>query len=492
MLGEVATDAEGRFRIIYTLEQFQSGEGQSTVRVSTGKRADLSFRVFDQNGTEIAIKGIEALHREYRPDQIIFNVPTPVDVTIFLDAPRESTSTSEYEQLNRQLAPVIQDVPLAELSDEDAAFLGNELALEQQRDVQQRIEWLRRCALLAQETNLPIEAFYGWGRKDVPAQFSELAALPVKDLPSVLEKLSNLSDQNLTAVLLAAIEAKIVPPRLRERASVIISPIRRRAQKEYVLRLRLERAPSGETLAGFTVTTFDAEANNRDLGTDVTDALGEFAVAYFAANEAHAVERGLRFRVRGPGIGDPIEVRKRIRPDVDAPVGIRISFPDAQPTLRRLGGNSRIGLPDAILETLEKKHGIQSLADIRRIGGLGRIQELRAHDSAAALRLDALADLDRLSGDLNETSALLDRRYDSVVAIASASRKEFVAAMSTGKGTLIERRATELHIAAKAQVDILDQIFAGIAIDAANGIRPPSAFATGDYFPAFPQEQEHE
>lgn len=126
------------------------------------------------------------------------------------------------------------------------------------------------------------------------------------------------------------------------------------------------------------------------------------------------------------------------------------------------------------------------------MGGLDRIAELRAHDSAATLRLDALADLDRLSGDLNETSALLDHRYDSVAAIAVASRKEFVASLSTTQGTFTEKRATELHVAAKAQTDLLDQIYAGIAIDAANGIRPSSGLAPGDYFPPFPQEQDHD
>ena len=73
-------------------------------------------------------------------------------------------------------------------------------------------------------------------------------------------------------------------------------------------------------------------------------------------------------------------------------------------------------------------------------------------------RLDALADLDRLSSDLNETSVLLGHHYDSVFTIAEASRGEFVASLSTNGASLSERRATELHIAAKAQADLLDQI----------------------------------
>ena len=73
--------------ITYTLEQFQNGEGISQFRRSREKNADLSFRVFDRAGQELNIKGIEAWDREYRADQIIFNAPTPLVVSIFLDAP---------------------------------------------------------------------------------------------------------------------------------------------------------------------------------------------------------------------------------------------------------------------------------------------------------------------------------------------------------------------------------------------------------------------
>ena len=88
MLGEATTDAQGGFQITYILEQFQNGEGISLFRRSREKNADLSFRVFDRTGPELNIKGIEALNREYRSDQIIFNAPTPLEVSIFVDAPR--------------------------------------------------------------------------------------------------------------------------------------------------------------------------------------------------------------------------------------------------------------------------------------------------------------------------------------------------------------------------------------------------------------------
>jgi hypothetical protein len=492
MLGESTADAEGRFQITYTLEQFQTGEGVSLFRRLREKHADLSFRVFDRAGQELSITRIVALDREYRPDHIIFNAPAELEVSIFIES-RQQAGDSEYEKLLALIAPVVADVSLAELTEEDIVFLINELGLEQQREVQQRIEWLRWSALLVRETNLPAEAFYGWARTGLPDLWPELhtpdhESRRVDAMTRLLDQLAATAEESLVAHLLRAVEDRIIPARVRERASAIAYAIRRRAQKEYTLRLRLELAPTGEPLVGYTVTTFDADANNRDLGTDVTDAQGEFVVAYFAGGDDGVVERSLRFRVRGPAVAEAVEMTQRIRSNPDVPVIVRLSLPDAQPTLKQLRADGRIEVPDAILQTLEEAHGIRSFADIRRRGGLNRIAELGTFDSAAVRRLDALADLDRLSSDLNETSALLQHRYDSVAAIAETTRSEFIGMMSaTGVG-FSERRAAELHVAAKAQTDILDQIFAGIAIDFANGIRPSTGFAAGDYFPPFPEE----
>lgn len=285
LLGEALADAEGRFHITHTLEQFESGEAMSTFRRSRAKNADVSFRAFDSSGQELNIKGIEALNREYRSDQIIFNAPTPLEVSIFVDGTRES-GASEYERLIALIAPVVEDLPLIELSDDDIAFLSNELGLEQQRERLQHLEWLRRSTLLAQQSELPVEAFYGWGRKNVPAAFDELAAIPLDALPKALETLISRSEHELRTALLAAVEEQIIPPAWRERASAITSAVRRRTQIERTVRLRLEGEPDGEALAGYMVTAFDTEENSRDLGTDVTEPHGEFTVVYFDAAAA--------------------------------------------------------------------------------------------------------------------------------------------------------------------------------------------------------------
>jgi hypothetical protein len=175
VLGD-APIAEGRFQISYTLEQFLMGDAVPQGRSLPEKKADLSFRVFNRTGQELAIRSIEALDREFGPEETIFNAPSELEVNIHVVSTRE-LANSEYEQLMAMIAPVIEDVPLIELSNEDMVFLINELGLEQQGEEQQRIALLRGSALLAAGMGLPTEAFYGWARTGLPDLWAELQVL---------------------------------------------------------------------------------------------------------------------------------------------------------------------------------------------------------------------------------------------------------------------------------------------------------------------------
>src|SRR4029079_11109652 len=55
LLGEAITDAEGRFNINFTVERFDSGDAVTRFRRLATKNADISFRVFDLAGEELAI-----------------------------------------------------------------------------------------------------------------------------------------------------------------------------------------------------------------------------------------------------------------------------------------------------------------------------------------------------------------------------------------------------------------------------------------------------
>src|SRR6185369_1431138 len=254
LLGDAITDAQGGFKIAYTLAQFKTGDGTSLFQRQGDKNADLSFRVFSQTGQELSITSIQG-NRDAGPDQIIFNAPIQLSVNIFVNPPQ--AATSEFERLLNLITPIIEEVPLSQLTDEDIRFILSDLDAGQQGQIPQRVEWLRRCALLAQDTNLPVEAFYGWGRKDLPASLAELSAVPLKDLPPVLEKLSGLSEGQLRESLIAAIAREIIPTSFRDSVDQMVRLLVRRNKVAREVIAQLLDSDTKSPLAGFMVTTFD-------------------------------------------------------------------------------------------------------------------------------------------------------------------------------------------------------------------------------------------
>ena len=113
--------------------------------------------------------------------------------------------------------------------------------------------------------------------------------------------------------------------------------------------------------------------SDRDLGTYVTDALGEFVVAYYVDVTTPDTEHNLHFRVRGPTIAEAVEVTGRIKTDSSAAVSVRVPLPSVDPTLQQVRESGHMDVLGEFLDMLEQKHAIRSLADIRRVGGLSRI-----------------------------------------------------------------------------------------------------------------------
>lgn len=481
MLGEAIADAEGRFQITYTLEQFQNGEVVSTFRRLPEKNADLSFHVFDRARQELNIKSIQAGDREYRSDQIIFNAPTPLVVNIFLDAPLES-GTSEYELLIALIAPVVEDLPLVELSDDDVVFLSNELRLEQERDVQRHIEWLRRCTLLAQETNLPVESFYGWGRKDVPAALAELAAVPLQNLPSVLKELIGLRDERLREALLAAIEENIIPAGFRARVDEIVRLLKRRDQVLHEVIGQLLDEETKAVLAGYTVTTFDQDGVGENHGLDITDNAGQFSIAFYIPKEVppNTPPREFRLEVQPPQ-GEKLPEDGHVSVNLNTPETeifpalIKVPKPEISKQQEQLK-NVLLDAPPELRTFLSETQHIQTLADIRRKGGLSHLADLPAAADPTLIRqLESLADLDRISPDLSVSKTLLSHNLDSVLAVSDTPHSEFVGKLTKGEVALSELDAATLHVRASAQTHLLDNALMRMAADNANGFKLPAA-----------------
>jgi hypothetical protein len=214
LLAEATTDRKGRFQIEYDIERFSRGDAPSPRGRWRTLKADVTFRIFDAANREMRVTSVTGGDRDLGPNEVAFNVPAAVEVTIVVEAvpPAEE---SEYERLLALLAPVLEDLSRADVLDDDVAFLFHELQLDQQPETRQRIEWLRRCAVLAAQSGLSEDTFYGWGRKGLPEALDSLAARPLPSVSSILIELLDWTDEALDEALRAASVEQIIPSRPR-------------------------------------------------------------------------------------------------------------------------------------------------------------------------------------------------------------------------------------------------------------------------------------
>jgi hypothetical protein len=483
-LGSTITDREGRFTISFTDEQFRRGEASgSALRRSRRQGPDLVFRACDSQGQELRIDRITVNDLDLPPSRILFNAPSEIQVVIVVEQ-RNGVVISEYEELLAQLAPVLEDVPLAELTDEDVAFLVGDTGREQRL-----IEYLRSATQLSRETDVPTEAFYGWARHDPPLPEEEWARLlnvPDGDerryvLADLLRRLIAADDAELRRVLRRQIETHIIPARLSGQIDDLLKQLKRHNDVAREVTAQLIDAETKQGLAGHSVTTIDIEAGEENLGLDITDNAGRFSFVVFIPRElpSDMPARHFAFKVQTPHdepLPDGHATVRLGQPEAEV-VPVEITAQRQSQTLQEV----RQGRPhDESLHTLIAHLdtiGMKTLADIRHKGRLRHLPDLPPVDPSSVTRLESLADLDRISPKVSVNLALSEK-YDSVLAIADTPVSEFVAAISNGAVGLTKHEATELHINARAQTEVLNNLLTGLAANQANGL--PLAAGEGD------------
>lgn len=503
-LGDVVVGDDGRFTIEVDPARFWEGEGDPAAglveRLAGGPRPDVTFRVFDRADRELVLRMVTAAGRDVRPEQILFNVSSPLEVVLTVEAPPDpghDGAVSEYETLKARIAPVAGDLSPADLADDDLEFLIHELGLDQSHEDRDRLGFLRAAEFLGRVEGVAAPAFYGWARMGVPDSWAQLPSLDDPDrrdafFAGLLDGLAATDGVALGDSLRRAAEQRIIPAGLGDRADALSQLMRRRTRAAVTVRVRLLSAADGARLAGYTAGVFDDGDAGRDLGEHLTDARGELGVTYYADPKEVAASRPLRWQISGPGLAAPVDVAAPVTPPTadETEIGdgagaaaavIRVPMPAAAPSVRALAADGHVQLSAATLERLDTA-GIGSYADIRRGGGLAGVPALADADPNEVSRLDALTELDRLTADPVEASALLALGYESVIAIADTPWNTFLTAVAPqpdGQGVdhhdgeggqfLSYERAVKLRAAAQAQAGALDILLAGIASDLANG-----------------------
>ncbi|MGI8783684.1 MAG: neuraminidase-like domain-containing protein [Acidobacteriota bacterium] len=431
------------------------------------------------------------MDRGFGPNEIIFSAPAELEVSIFVESPSHA-GDSEYERLLALIAPVVEKVPLADLSAEDVTFLCNELRLDhQQYQTQQHIEWLRRSALLAAQTGLSAECFYGWGRMDVPAAFGELARVDLAGVSSILSRLLSWTDDELERTLRQATAANIIPSRLRlgfveTRARIEASltrpgpadedgPIQPGAPDPRRPRIsgRLLDERTGSPLSGYVVHASlrqygreveelgDARSNLEGRFDFIDSRLGEpvlggerRALVAILVRDEYKQER-LKTEIEAEINGEPLPIWVPRQGDKQLP----------SPVLSQLAASGGPSLTPWLSARLAKR-GIRTLEDLREKGGALRMEGLPAADREAARLLDAHADLYRLSADVRANAALIENRFDSTLSIASTPPDVF---FERTREVLGDIGAAQLHAAARAERNVLRNFLTAAEADRANG-----------------------
>jgi hypothetical protein len=472
LLGEAITKPDGSYEVTYTADQFRRAEKRT---------ADLTFRVSSQEEMALRVTEVIVGERPLPDPKILFNAPPEVWANLIVLPPAR---LSEYEKLLSTLMPVLEDVQLADLSADDIAFLVGETGIERSF-----LEWLRGAAALGRETGLPTEAFYAFARR-VPPLASDWIRLPqtpplspeerAKVMKAILDGLTKASRDELRSALLdaIAIEKNIIPSSFEERVDDIV-----RALKRYGLPLRqtpavLRDKDTSEPLVNFTVRIFDLDTGvppedvpPEELGVELTNAEGSFTLVYPAELDAGTdTRRHLHVKVFEGGTKEIAQQDLDVKSGQTETVEIKIAVPKppepASYGLDELAKTVGLDIPPALKEFLDKRE-IRSLADIRRAGGLGRLDGLPvAPDHAAVKVLEAHADLSRLSPNVNFNASLIEKGYISVAAIARTPRPVFVSKVHEQIGDF---KAAQIQVMARARIQFLNNILAGIEAERANG-----------------------
>jgi hypothetical protein len=159
-LGEATTDERGFYKITYTADQFSHGDND---------RANLIIRAFDSKGNELGAS------------EVTYNAPAEATIDLVVE-PLPETESSEYELLLAEITPLLEGVALADLTDDNIAFLTGKTGVERKR-----LEELRQAAQLSHQTDLPGEVFYAFACYDLPLDLRSLLSSDAATLRGTLE-----------------------------------------------------------------------------------------------------------------------------------------------------------------------------------------------------------------------------------------------------------------------------------------------------------------
>jgi len=436
LLGEVLLQGpfsvSASYRLVYSESQFQQNEAHT---------ADLRVEASTVDG------------RLFGESDIVFNAREEERIDLVLQpvSPPER-GLSELEQLQEALEPLRQGVEPADFTlDRDISFLVEELVRNprapirlERMQLRQRLEFLRLADQLARTTQILLAAFYGWFRKD---------------LPQVLEELLRIPTVQLRETLRIAVDERIIPNILDQLDEIL--------EQLYAFEFETDRltthpfigqllnAETEQPLPNFRVRVvdLDAEAERQDLGEVVTETRGLFEISFVLPTDApEGTGRNLRLIISNEDDREISDIAIVAQPNQQEVEQIRIQL-DAEAD--RSAPIEAVAPPE--LTQILNRRNIRTLKDLLR--NLSQTEDL---DTPEIRRLRARAKLSAIVDDVDVQTAVLDRGYTGLLAIAHDTRANFVGTLRESIGG--DARAARLYIEALNYKQLLENTRASLAL----------------------------
>ncbi|MES9920282.1 MAG: hypothetical protein ABW161_08515 [Candidatus Thiodiazotropha sp.] len=239
---------------------------------------------------------------------------------------------------------------------------------------------------------------------------------------------------------------------------------------------RLIDKETKEPIAGLLVKALDLEAGKEPLplGYAFSNEQGLFSLAFTIPKKDQTPEsRRLKLLVNTPK-GDQVhEEEIAAKTDSTEVVDIVITLPEEveppSPSIGELSEQLELQIP-VELGRFFKEHKITTLTDLRRTGGLSRMENLPvAADDPAVVTLEAHANLSAVSNDIAANALIVNKGYTNVHAMTMAPRSKFV---TTAQPAFGDFKAAQTQVVAYAQTQLATQMMTGIAANVVNGYKP--------------------
>lgn len=439
VFGQDLTEEDRRYSIPYSQEQLSQPDKSA---------ADLFIRLLGANGEFFGES--DTIYQASREAEIDFTIAINFEPPV----------VSEYEQYQEWVAPLLGDLSIENLTDEDRSYIQNRLANQPGVESGILATYLQTGPFTA-TTGIASAFFFGYLR-----QLPEPEGLQ-------LGELHNVSETTFRSALDNSFNQNILPVPLETEVDFWLSQWRQYLLDEGLLQslvvaVRVVRADNGEPLAGLQVNqnAFDGSTFTDTVATAQSDGRG---LAGFTVILRTGFEEEFAFEVLAEG-QVIFTLNRTVQGNFQE---IRLEVPAANipeppsPTISEVAEAAGLQVPDELMNFFADRR-IRTMDHILQAGRLGELDGLPvANDSPILSTLEAHAQHSLIWDNAAHNQVLINKGYQSIYNIGKSTLRDFQREVAADIGQF---QSYQIHAGARHSSMALNNILTDTRIRQMNGL----------------------